>query len=148
MQMDKDEFSITAGSDHMDNQISALTTDQISTLDLSDLDTISIDTTSLTSFPTSSVNINNSYLASNGSYPQYSFTNNWSNISPSFEVKGDASIDGDIKWKGRSLGKLLEKIEDRLAILPEPDPAKLEKFAALKKAYEHYKTLERLIGED
>jgi hypothetical protein len=57
-------------------------------------------------------------------------------------------FDGDIKWKGRSLGKLLQGIEDRLAILQEPSPEKLEKFAALKKAYDHYKTLERLIGED
>jgi hypothetical protein len=63
-------------------------------------------------------------------------------------VTSDAEFEGDIKWKGRSLGKLLEKIEDRLAILQEPSPEKLEKYAALKKAYEHYKTLERLIGED
>jgi hypothetical protein len=74
----------------------------------------------------------------------------WSTISPSsgFSVKGDADFDGDIKWKGRSLGKLMERIEDRLAILQEPDAEKLEKFAALKKAYDHYKTLERLIGDD
>jgi hypothetical protein len=63
-------------------------------------------------------------------------------------VTSDAEFDGDIKWKGRSLGKLLQGIEDRLAILQEPDPKKLEKFAALKKAYDHYKTLERLIGDD
>jgi hypothetical protein len=74
----------------------------------------------------------------------------WSTINPStgLSVKGDADFEGDIKWKGRSLGKLMEKIEDRLAILQEPDPEKLEKFAALKKAYDHYKTLERLIGDD
>ena len=40
-----------------------------------------------------------------------------------------------------------EKINERLAILV-PDPAKLEKYAALKKAYEHYKTLEELIVKD
>jgi hypothetical protein len=146
--MDKDEFSITAGSDHMDNQISALTTDQISTIDLSDLDTITINTTNLPPLSSFNTVASGSYLTSNGSYPQYTFSNNWNNISPILEVKGDASIEGDIKWKGRSLGKLLEKIEDRLAILPEPNPEKLEKFTALKKAYEHYKTLERLIGED
>jgi hypothetical protein len=74
----------------------------------------------------------------------------WSTISPSsgLHVKDDATFEGDIKWKGRSLGKLMEKIEDRLAILQEPDPERLEKFAALKKAYDHYKTLERLIGDD
>ena len=85
-----------------------------------------------------------SFLYSNGTNPS------WSTISPSpgLHVKADAEFEGDIKWKGRSLGKLLEAIEDRLAILPEPDPEKLEKFAALKKAYDHYKTLERLIGDD
>ena len=63
-------------------------------------------------------------------------------------VQSDATFDGDIKWKGRSLGKLLETIEDRLAILTEPTPEKLAKFAALKKAYDNYKLLERLIGDD
>lgn len=62
-------------------------------------------------------------------------------------VKGDAKFDGDITWKGRSLGKFLESIEQRLAILT-PDPEKLEKYEALRKAYEHYKILEKLIGED
>lgn len=73
---------------------------------------------------------------------------NNSSVSSGLHVTSDAEFEGDIKWKGRSLGKLLEKIEDRLAILQEPNPAKLEKYAALKKAYDHYKTMERLIGED
>lgn len=63
--------------------------------------------------------------------------------SNSLEVKGDANFQGDIKWKGRSLGAFLEDIESRLAILV-PDPEKLEQFAALKKAYEHYKLMEKL----
>ncbi len=62
-------------------------------------------------------------------------------------VKGDAEFEGDVKWKGRSLEELFSKIEDRLAIL-QPDPKKLEKYEALRKAYDHYKTLERLIGND
>ena len=70
-----------------------------------------------------------------------------SNSNATLDVKGDATFDGDIKWKGRSLGKLLETIEDRLAILT-PDPAKLEKYEALKKAYDHYKLMEKLIGDD
>jgi hypothetical protein len=68
--------------------------------------------------------------------------------SAGLHVGSDAVFDGDIKWKGRSLGKLLEGIEDRLAIITEPDPKKLEKFAALKKAYDHYKLMEKLIGDD
>lgn len=63
-------------------------------------------------------------------------------------VSSDAEFEGDIKWKGRSLGKMLEKIEDRLAIIQDPDPIKLEKFKALKKAYDNYKLLEKLIGDD
>jgi hypothetical protein len=88
-----------------------------------------------------------------GSYT-YATNNTWTtpyitNSSNSgLHVSSDAEFEGDIKWKGRSLGKLLEKIEDRLAILQEPDPEKLEKFAALKKAYDNYKLLEKLIGDD
>jgi hypothetical protein len=68
--------------------------------------------------------------------------------SPGLHVKGDSEFEGDLKVNGRSLSKTLDKIADRLAILEEPDPARLEKYAALKKAYENYKMLDRLIGED
>jgi hypothetical protein len=92
---------------------------------------------------------------SNGTSGSYQYSPNWSNMTisgtthptPSLKVTGDAEFEGDFKWKGRSLGKMLESIEDRLAIL-QPDPAKLEKFAALKKAYDHYKLMEKLIGDD
>lgn len=60
-------------------------------------------------------------------------------------VKGDAEFEGDIKVKGTSLTDRLTAIEKRLSILV-PDPAKLEHYEALKKAYEHYKTLEALCG--
>ena len=63
--------------------------------------------------------------------------------SAGLHVTSDAEFEGDIKWKGRSLGTMLETIEARLSIL-QPDTAKLEKFEALKKAYEHYKVLEAL----
>ena len=43
----------------------------------------------------------------------------------------------------QQMRKRLETIEKRLNILV-PDPKKLEKFEALKKAYEHYKQLEQL----
>jgi hypothetical protein len=73
---------------------------------------------------------------------------NNSGNTPGITVKGDAEFDGNVKIKGRDVSKLFEKIEDRLAILMEPDPAKLEKFVALKKAYDHYKLLEKLIGDE
>lgn len=75
--------------------------------------------------------------------------NAWSTITtagtntPSLECSGDANFQGDLKVKGVSIAKTLEDINRRLAILV-PDPAKLEHFEALKKAYEHYKTLEAL----
>jgi hypothetical protein len=75
----------------------------------------------------------------------------WVAISPhkpnTLEVKGDANFEGDIKFKGRSLEELFSKIEDRLSIL-QPDPAKLEKYEALRKAYEHYKLMEKLVSND
>lgn len=43
--------------------------------------------------------------------------------------------------------KRLNTIEKRLAILV-PNPVKLEKYEALKKAYEHYKMLEILLEEN
>jgi hypothetical protein len=67
--------------------------------------------------------------------------------SAGLHVTSDAEFEGDIKWKGRSLGTMLETIEARLSIL-QPDTAKLEKFEALKKAYEHYKLMEKLCHDD
>jgi len=98
---------------------------------------------------------------SSGSYSNYFSTiaspvmsSSISNIPPiittnnsGLSVHGDSVFEGDIKIKGRSLEKLLDTIESRLAIL-QPNPKKLEKFEALKKAYEHYKLLEKLVGED
>ena len=85
----------------------------------------------------------------NGSY--YTTTNGGGNIGigtswPSnsgLKVSGDAEFEGDVKIKGVSIGKALDDINKRLAILV-PDPAKLEHFEALKKAYDHYKLLEAL----
>jgi hypothetical protein len=62
-------------------------------------------------------------------------------------VTSDAEFEGNITWKGRDLGKLLEAIERRLAIL-QPNPKKLAKFEALQKAYDHYKLLEALCHSE
>lgn len=131
--------------------IPALDTTQIPSIDLS-----SLSMPSFTYSTTGATGSSGSYIyttaGANGTSAY-----NWNTITTGvgstnstggLHVKSDAEFEGDIKWKGRSLGKLLEKIEDRLAILQEPDPAKLEKHAALKKAYDHYKLLEKLIGED
>ena len=74
-----------------------------------------------------------------------SFNNvNWGTTStPGIKVTGDAEFDGKVKINGQDIAEFMETISKRLSILV-PDPAKLEHFAALKKAYEHYKTLEAL----
>ena len=68
-----------------------------------------------------------------------------------WEYNQDINVpeDADIKIGDRSLKTFMNTVEKRLAIL-QPDPRKLEKFEALKKAYEHYKHLESLceIEED
>jgi hypothetical protein len=53
----------------------------------------------------------------------------------------------DITVGGQSLKEFMKKMEQRLSILV-PDPVKLEKFEALKKAYEHYKTMESLCFDE
>lgn len=84
----------------------------------------------------------------NGSWGNSYYTNGTTHSSPgSLKVTGDADFEGDVKIKGVSIAKMLEQIQDRLAILV-PDPKKLEKYEALKKAYNHYKLMEKLIGDD
>lgn len=74
-------------------------------------------------------------------------TTNGNLYGQGLQVSSDANFDGNITWKGRDLGKMLETIEKRLAILV-PDPEKLEKYEALRKAYDHYKLLEALCDKD
>lgn len=54
----------------------------------------------------------------------------------------------DVSISGKSLSNILDAIQRRLSILEDPSPAKLEKYAALKKAYEQYKLLETLLNEE
>ena len=123
-------------------------------------DTITIDNTTLGSImnSTMSSNLNYSITSSgtagtgyhNGTYHYTNTAAPWITASPTpntLDVKGDANFEGDIKFKGRSLEQLFSKIEDRLAIL-QPDPAKLEKYEALRNAYEQYKILEALITKN
>ena len=105
----------------------------------------------LTTAQISSISNSGTYLYNSVTSPKYTIANTnishpWTTISassPSMHVKGDAEFDGTVKINGQDLGKFIETISKRLAILV-PDPAKLEHFEALKKAYNHYKTLEAL----
>lgn len=129
------------------------------------LDTIILDNTwdSMTTNNFGSVSIDNSLYGSGSNYTitttngtsgylynsgNYSINTPWISVddntnAPGLKVKGDADFDGDVKIKGKSLNEFMETLEKRLAIL-QPDPKKLEKFEALKKAYNHYKMLEAL----
>ena len=117
-------------------------------------------------YPTTSTNLSNFYTigavgatgyygatmgtmtGSNGTFWSTNSNINASSTTPSMSVKGDLEVEGALTVNGRDLSKLMEKIEDRLAILTEPNSDKLEKFPALKKAYDHYKLMEKLIGDE
>ena len=78
----------------------------------------------------------------------YTFTN--AAVPQTVNITGDGidmAAGADIKIDGKSLKEFMTKMEQRLSILV-PDPTKLEKFQALKKAYEHYKTMESLCFDE
>lgn len=86
--------------------------------------------------------------------PQYTFdTTDSITLNPSYNDFNNfdsdiiVSEDADIKLGNKSLKEFMNKMEQRLAIL-QPDPKKLEKFDALKKAYEHYKTVEAMCFDE
>jgi hypothetical protein len=88
--------------------------------------------------------------SSGGNYFTTNSTSPWGNLTmtnnsqpSSLNIKGDAEFEGKVKINGQDIGEFMETISKRLAILV-PDPAKLEHFEALKKAYNHYKMLEKL----
>lgn len=66
--------------------------------------------------------------------------------SPGLHVRGDAEFDGDVKIKGRSLTEMLDKIEERLAIL-HPNEKLEDKWLELKKLGDAYRALEKDIIE-
>jgi hypothetical protein len=84
------------------------------------------------------------YTISTGTTP-YTFTGGAINIdsTPNISIPEN----GDLKIGDVSLKEFMKTVQDRLSILV-PDPDKLEKYEALKKAYEHYKLLEKLCFND
>lgn len=70
----------------------------------------------------------------------------WSNLkdSATIELSGP---NADIMVNGRSLMTILDDLQKRLMIL-EPKSELLEKYQALKAAYDHYKMLEALLYEE
>jgi hypothetical protein len=109
--------------------------------------TVTVSTASY--FSTGSITIPSNYvLSSNGNGSGMWTTNVTSSpTQATLDVSGNADIKGKLTVQGKDIGKILETIEKRMAILV-PDPKKLEKFEALRKAYDHYKLLEALCHEE
>ena len=117
-------------------------------------DTITIDTSTMYSantitLPSSSYTIGS---ANSTLYTTGAGSHNWNNVTTTSSTVNisntgiEMAAGTDIKVDGKSLKEFMNKMEERLAILV-PNPAKLEQFAALKKAYEHYKLMESLCQE-
>ncbi len=117
-------------------------------------DTITIDSSTISSNTITLPSSSSYTIGSAGStlYSTGAGSYNWNNVtttSPSVNITSDGidmAAGTDIKVDGKSLKEFMNKMEERLAILV-PDSAKLEQFAALKKAYEHYKLMESLCQE-
>jgi hypothetical protein len=126
------------------------------------VDTITLDSSTMYSgntitLPSTTISNGGYTIGSTGSSGQfYTSTGtghyNWNNVattSPGVNISSDGidmAAGTDITVGGKSLKEFMTKMEERLAILV-PDPKKLEQFAALKKAYEHYKLMESLCQE-
>ena len=78
----------------------------------------------------------------------------WANLSladpdlqgSTLSVKGDADFEGEVTIKGKSLTDMLDKIEERLAIL-HPNPKLEDKWDELKELGKRYKELEAELIE-
>ena len=117
-------------------------------------DTITIDTSNMYSsntitLPSTTINSGYTIGSNGGNYYTTGTSGIGINTSPSVNITSggiDMAAGTDITVDGKSLKEFMNKMEERLAILV-PDPKKLEQFAALKKAYEHYKLMEKLCQE-
>lgn len=80
--------------------------------------------------------------------PGLTFNNNWNDIGnkAGLHVKGNAEFEGDVKIRGRNLTEMLDKIEERLAIL-HPNEKLEDKWLELKKLGDAYRALEKDIIE-
>jgi hypothetical protein len=152
---EKDTITITSGS----GSDSLLDVGDTIVLDIGDIDTneysyisggamgsSTIDTITVDPSWTISSNGANYYTTGATNYNWASTVNSQASVNIS-NAGIDMAAGTDIKVDGKSLKEFMSKMEQRLSILM-PDPAKLEKFEALKRAYEHYKTMESLCFDE
>lgn len=141
------------GNDKIDYSIDLGDYDTTSyTISSSGVDTITLDPSTFSSMASYTTISPTSYnwgttVPTSGTYT-ISGNSNYSNNTVNISTTGIEMQEGtDIKFGGQSLKEFMTKMEQRLAILV-PDPKKLEKFEALQKAYEHYKTMESLCFDE
>lgn len=150
--IDLGDVDVGAAQETLINDLSGIDTITISGIDYSSMNTITLPSTTYTYGATvggittiNNINSNSQWTTGTSGY---AFTNP---VTPNTVSIGKDGIDmaagTDIKIDGKSLKEFMTKMEQRLAILV-PDPTKLEKFEALKKAYEHYKTMESLCFDE
>lgn len=95
---------------------------------------------------TNSVSTSNCFVTNSYTTGSTSYFTNLSGANTTLNISSDDIIFSD----GLSLKNILydiQEIKEKLLIL-KPDPEKLEKYEALKKAYEQYKFLEKLLYEE
>lgn len=102
-------------------------------------------------FPNQYITGNIAYTSSAISGTTYSITPNTAYVTVTTDCNFSNVLStnaDDIQFSdGTRIKDTLNKINERLSIL-KPDPAKLEKYEALRKAYDHYLFLEKLLHEE
>ena len=84
-------------------------------------------------------------LTSNGTNTSW-ITSDPSLKGSTLSVKGDADFEGEVTIKGKNLTEMLEKIDERLAIL-HPNPELEDRWDELKELGKRYKELEAELIE-
>lgn len=146
-----DDFFISANSESSINwdwnssiisPIPSLTTDQISALNQISIQPLTTGT--LTTLPYIT-GINTGQVLTTGTGGSGG-SGGFTKLNNSFDVKGDANFEGDVKIKGKSLIESLEKIEEKLAIL-RPNIELEEKWEKLRELRKQYIECEKDIIE-
>jgi hypothetical protein len=115
---------------------------------------ITIGPIDMSSYYTATPTVGNITINSIGTSPSYTYASpTWvtstaiaGSSNSAVNITGDGLVmqeHADIKIGNKSLKDFMSRMEERMAILV-PDPKKLEQFEALRRAYEHYKLMEKL----
>jgi hypothetical protein len=95
--------------------------------------------------PANTLNANSIISTPGKNYTLSTTTSIHTNPIPTSMPNG-LTVKGDLVVNGVSLVNVMDTVMSRLAIL-QPNPEKLEKYEALKRAYDDYKLLESILNE-